>query len=119
MGKRRTYELPENLAQHLDGDTRRALDHLCRRRILRAFASGARPKLTPADLVCPDCQLSCANYHLRVLDMSGLISGAGAVHVEGATHFYFSSSIGNNKLVLTVLKATEKSDQRRSAAADN
>lgn len=106
--------LPKHLASKLTADLRRALQHPCRRLILRSL-HGHVQKLNPAEAgesgLVP-CSTPCAGYHMRILARAGLVEEDGSASSEGSTRRYFSSAIEKQTLVLEVLKQTEEPDNR-------
>jgi hypothetical protein len=114
-----TSRLPEYLTGKLPPKHYRSLQHPCRRRILRALLGGGRPKSTSElariDHVCPSVR--CASYHLLALEDSGLIAEARSELTGGSIERYFSSSVGDNKVVLGVLRGMETVDRQASIAA--
>lgn len=106
--------LPKHLASRLTADLRRALQHPCRRQILRSLHSHVQ-KLNPAEAAGSGlipCSTSCASYHMRVLASVGLVQEDGSAPFEGSIKRYFSSAVRDKALVLEVLKETEEPDGR-------
>jgi hypothetical protein len=106
--------LPEHLAAKLPAELRDALQHPFRRRILRAFREDAQ-RLNPVELATSGqvpCSAACVNYHMLTLSTSGLVKEERSEPAGGSLKRYFSSSVGDRKLVFTVLQDTEESDNR-------
>lgn len=111
--------LPDHLLGKLPIEMRKALEHPCRRQILRALGSGGQKK-SPSELTqsgSVSFGTPCTSYHCRTLEGYGLVRRAGTEPVRGSLKHYFTSLVADNDLVLTALKATEKSDQRHAAPA--
>jgi predicted transcriptional regulator len=99
---------------NVPADARKALEHPYRRQILRALQPEST-RLSPAELTesgpLPR-SLSYATYHLKVLANSGLAEGVESEPAEGGVTRRFSSLIGDDSPVLTVLRDTEQSDRQ-------
>lgn len=97
---------------------RDALGHPYRRQILRALQREA-VKLSPAELTesgLLPCTPACAAYHLQVLTGSGLAESVETEAVGSGITQRFAARIDEDGPVLSVLRETEQSDQRRLAA---
>ncbi|HEX3735302.1 MAG TPA: hypothetical protein VHU86_09115 [Solirubrobacterales bacterium] len=108
-------ELPKRLASKLSADLRPALQHPCRRQILRSLHNHVHQKLNPAEAAesgLLPCSTPCANYHMRVLAKARLVGRASSEASRGSIKVYFSSLIGEKPVVLEVLRETEESDSR-------
>lgn len=106
--------LPKHLASKLGADLRPALQHPCRRQILRSL-DGHVQKLNPAEAAesgLLPCSTPCASYHMRILAKARLVRRAGSEASRGSIKVYFSSLIGEKPVVLEVLRETEESDSR-------
>jgi len=112
--------LPEDLAKALPIELRDALQHPFRRRILRTLHGDAR-KLNPSEFAESElapCSAPCISYHMLALTHSGLVKVEGSEPTSGTSKHYFSSSVGDRELVLTVLQDTEESDNQFLAQAN-
>lgn len=118
MGKQ-PPEIPAELADQLDTETRRALAHPSRRQILRTLTTAGQ-RMSTAQLEAftgASCTLSCTSYHARRLEEAHLIAKVDSEAAESTLTVYFSSLIGGNRLLLAVLQATKASDQEHLAPA--
>lgn len=114
-------ELPDHLAEHLPVEVRKALQHPCRRHVLRALV-GDRQRKSGSELTRMDHvsrSLADTNYHVGRLRESGLVGEAASKPVGGSVKRYFWSLIDDDKAVLAVLKGMERGDRRRLGAANN
>ena len=108
--------LPPRLAVALDRELQDALGHPVRREVLRTLhrngrlwsAAEIRAQLHP-------CRLSQVSYHLQVLRRSGIVASY-SVPPEPEQAHYESKVVGDGK-IRAVLRATEKGDRERTAAA--
>lgn len=119
--ERERDEIPEFLAENLPPEVRKALQHPCRRHILRALLGGRQRKssseLTRLHYVSRS--LAETNYHVSRLYDSGLVGQAASEVMEGSVKRYFWSLIDKDKAVLAVLKGMERRDQLGFGAANN
>ncbi len=115
MKETRRSELSPALAERLPLELRPAIDHPCRRRILRALHEDGG-HLSAAEIRargCATCTLSCVTYHLGVLVESRLARRLGAGSVRGRIEYAFSASLDGQPAVIEVLQATAASDSPR------
>ncbi len=104
-------KLPAEFAQLLAPRLVRALDHPARRKILRVLDRGAEG-LTLRELTAaiPSASVSVIGYHVQVLVKCGCVSaGATAPDPRGALQ-EFRSSVGEDRLVVGALRATQDLD---------
>jgi hypothetical protein len=113
MTEKRKGELSPGLAELLPLDLRAALDHPCRRRILRALREDGGAQLSAAEIRaggCATCTLSCVTYHLGVLVESRLARRLGAGSVRGRLEYAFAATPDAPTAVAEVLRATAADD---------
>jgi Helix-turn-helix domain len=114
-------QIPVELADQLEEGICGALGHPYRRQILRTL-SAAGQKMSTIQLEAstgPSCPLSCTAYHARQLEEADLVAQVGSEAAEGTLTLFYSSLIGDDRLVHAVLQATEISDQQHLAPAAN
>ncbi|HEX5989371.1 MAG TPA: helix-turn-helix domain-containing protein [Solirubrobacterales bacterium] len=90
------------------------MDHVVRRRILRAIHA-ADDALSPAQLsdsggALPDVSLSTVAYHMKVLLKFKMVREDHAESRRGALEHFFLSEVADDPLVLSVLAQTEGLD---------
>jgi DNA-binding transcriptional ArsR family regulator len=104
--------LPEELIGQLSSNYEQGLDHVARRRILRAMhASGAEfssAGLTRGPL--NDFSLSTVSYHVKVLMRLKMIELTAERPVRGVVEHFFSSRVTADPGVLSILAQTEELD---------
>lgn len=93
------------------------LNHVYRRRILRALHVSDRP-LSPTQLSGPhgalsEVALSTVSYHMNVLVKNGLVRERDAKPRRGATEHFFGSKVMNELPVISVLAETEELDSEK------
>jgi len=111
--------LSAELAALLSPELREALDHPCRRRILRSLREDGG-ELDAAEIRargCATCTLSCVNYHLGVLVRSHLVRRLGAGSVRGRLLYAFVAIPDERPEVNVVLTATATPDGARPEPA--
>jgi DNA-binding transcriptional ArsR family regulator len=110
-GDRADRALPMQLAQALEPKARRALTHVVRRRILRAFSEDPTPR-TPEDLqmAFPGDRLATINYHLLVLGDCGSVTVSRVEQARGTAVRSFVSNVTGDAQYVAVLRATERLD---------
>lgn len=111
--------LSAELAALLPLTLRAALDHPCRRRILRSLREDGGP-LSTAEIRargCSTCTLPCVTYHLGVLVKSRLVRRLGAGSVRGRLEYAFVATLDEQPAVLAALDATAIADGVRSEPA--
>ncbi|HWC08745.1 MAG TPA: helix-turn-helix domain-containing protein [Solirubrobacterales bacterium] len=112
-------ELSAYLAERLPLELRGALEHPCRRRILRALREDGG-HLSAAEIRargCTTCTLPCVTYHLGVLVESRLVRRLGAGSVRGRLEYAFAATLDGHPMVVEVLQATAASDGLRPQPA--
>lgn len=112
-------ELSASLAARLPLELRGALDHPCRRRILRALREDGG-QLRAAEIRargCSTCTLSCVTYHLGVLAQARLVRRLDAGSVRGRLEYAFAATLDGQPTVVEVLRATAAADGLRPAPA--
>lgn len=118
MGKQ-SQEIPAELADQLEERIRQVLAHPGRRQILRTL-NRATQRMSAVELgltIGASCPLSSTVYHARRLEEVGLTVGVDAKAAKGSPTHYYSSLIGDNRLLLAVLQATEDADHEHLAPA--
>jgi DNA-binding transcriptional ArsR family regulator len=106
--------LPMQLAKALKPETRQALMHGVRRRILRMLNQDPIPR-TARDLLktFPDLSLSSLNYHILVLDECGILTVSRAKATQGSFARVFTANVADDAQLLAALQATESLDDAR------
>lgn len=107
--------LSASLAERLTLELRGALDHPCRRRILRSLQEDGG-RLSAAEIRargCSTCTLPCVTYHLGVLVESHLARRLDAGSVRGRLEYAFAATLDGQPAVLEVLRATADADGLR------
>lgn len=104
--------IPEHLASQMPPQTQKALQHAYRRQILRSLHGDARTvsafELAESGLV--PCSVSCASYHLHVLEGSGLVATARSSNGDTARQHFAATLDGEADIVLDVLRGTAQID---------
>jgi len=104
--------LPEEFIGQLSSAHEQGLDHVARRRILRALhATGAQfssAELTRGPL--NDFSLSTVSYHVKVLMRLKMIELTDERPVRGVVEHFFSSRVAADRGVLSILAQTEELD---------
>jgi predicted transcriptional regulator len=112
------HPIPAYLASQVPPELRKALRHAYRRQILRALHGDAET-LSAFELagsgVLP-CSVSCASYHLQVLQASGLVTTARAANGDTARQ-HFAATPEQNGVLLEVLRDTALSDREQLRGA--
>jgi hypothetical protein len=113
-GSRTNRPLPELLAASLAPESRLALMHGVRRRILRMLNQAPTPQAT-ADLVgkFPGLSLSSFNYHVLVLDQCGILTASRGKATPGGFVRLLISNVVEDPQLVAVLRATESLDDVR------
>jgi DNA-binding transcriptional ArsR family regulator len=111
--------LPLELTGLLERKFEQGLDHMVRRRILRALHS-SKDALSPAQLTAQggalsDVPLSTVAYHVTVLTKYEMIRLDRAEDSHGALEHFFVSEMSADPLVLSVLAQTEGLDAPKRA----
>jgi hypothetical protein len=112
--------LPLALTGLLPPDFNQGLDHVIRRRILRALHVADAP-LSSARLshdqtgALADVSLSTVAYHMKVLVKYGMVEQTGTRPIRGALERFFGSTVADNPVVLSVLSQTEGLDAPKRA----
>jgi hypothetical protein len=99
-------------AARLPLELRGALDHPCRRRILRSLQEDGG-QLSAAEIRargCSTCTLPCVTYHLGVLVKSQLARRLDAGSVRGRLEYAFVATLDGQPTVAEVLGATASAD---------
>lgn len=112
MKETRKGELSADLAGRLPLELRPAIDHPCRRRILRSLREDGG-HLSAAEIRargCATCTLSCVTYHLGVLVESRLVRRLDAGSVRGRLEYAFVATLDDQPTVVEVLQATAATD---------
>lgn len=106
--------LPVELTGLLDRKLEQGLDHVVRRRILRALHSAddalSSAQLSDQDGALSDVALSTVAYHMKVLLKYKMVREDRAESARGALEHFFLSEVGTDPLVLSVLAQTEGLD---------
>ena len=113
--------LPVELTGLLDRKVEQGLDHVVRRRILRAIHNSATP-MSPAQLAdqtgpLSEVALSTVAYHMTVLAKYQMVREKHAKSRRGALEHFFASEVAADPLVLSVLTQTEELDAPRRDAS--
>ncbi len=103
--------LPAGLAERLAPESRRALMHGTRRRILRALSEDPTPQTTQ-DLVAtfPEITLKTITYHVLVLEDCGSLAVSHVKQARGSFTRFVISNVADNAEIVAVLRATEPLD---------
>jgi hypothetical protein len=106
--------LPTQLAKSLKPETRQALMHGVRRRILRMFNQDPTPRTTQ-DLLktFPGLSLSSVNYHVLVLGECGSLMASRVRATPGSFTRLLTSNAADDPQLVAVLRATESLDDVR------
>jgi hypothetical protein len=90
------------------------LNHVIRRRILRAVHAAGQPlsstQLSAEDGALSEWSLSTVAYHMKVLAKYDLVSEDHAIMRRGALEHFFASRVSGDPTVLSVLAQTEGLD---------
>src|SRR3954468_9550153 len=108
-GKQDRRRLPPELTGLLPRSAEQGLDHVVRRRILRALHGRSSSEASPAGLLgneLTDESLSGIAYHARVLETCGLIRLVRTEPVRGAIRHIYASGVEDDPVVLSVLAET-------------
>lgn len=113
-GRESNQPLPAGLAEGLDPESRLALMHGVRRRILRTFDQDPAPRTT-LDLLAtlPGLSLSSVNYHALVLGDCGSLTVSKVEVVPESFIRLLRPNIGDDPRLAAVLRATESLDDAR------
>jgi DNA-binding transcriptional ArsR family regulator len=106
--------LPVELTGLLDRKLEQGLDHVVRRRILRALHA-AEDALSPAQLSddggeLSDVALSTVAYHMKTLLKYRMVREDRTESARGALEHFFLSEVVTDPVVLSVLAQTEELD---------
>jgi DNA-binding transcriptional ArsR family regulator len=106
--------LPVQLAKSLKPETRQALMHGVRRRILRMLNQEPIPR-TIQELIkgFPGLSLSSVNYHVLVLDECGSLTASRGKATPGSVARLLISNVADDPQLVAVLRATESLDDVR------
>lgn len=106
--------LPVQLAKSLKPESRLALTHGVRRRILRMLNQDPTPRTT-RDLLktFPGLSLSSVNYHVLVLDECGSLEVSRGKTTPGSFTRLVTSNVAEDPQLVAVLRATESLDDGR------
>ena len=106
--------LPVHLAKSLKPETRQALMHWVRRRILRMLNQSPTPR-TIQDLqkTFPGLSLSSVNYHVLVLDECGSLTVSRVNATPGSPIRLLASNAADDPRLVAVLRATVLLDDVR------
>jgi len=106
--------LPAQLAQGLEPQTRLALMHGLRRRILRTLNQDRTPRSTQ-DLrtTFPRSSLSSVSYHVFVLGECGILTVSRVKAAPGSFTHLLTSNVAEDPQLVAVLRATESLDDVR------
>lgn len=99
-------------AARLPLELRGALDHPCRRRILRSLQEDGG-QLSAVEIRargCSTCTPPCVTYHLGVLVNSQLARRLDAGSVRGRLEYGFVAAVDGKPTVVEVLRATASAD---------
>lgn len=106
--------LPSELTILLSGKQEQGLNHVTRRRILRAIHIANQPlsstQLCAAGGALSEGSLSTVAYHMKVLTKYGLVSEDHTTMRRGALEHFFASKVSDDPTVLSVLAQTEELD---------
>lgn len=106
--------LPSELTILLSGKQEQGLNHVIRRRILRAIHVANQPmsstQLCAEDGALSGVSLSTVAYHMKVLTRYGLVSEDHATMRRGTLEHFFASEVSGDPPVLSVLAQTEELD---------
>lgn len=114
--------LPIELTGLLPREFEQGLDHVVRRRILRALHGRPQQQASPVDLSraeLADEALTSVAYHTRVLDRCGLVEPAGTVEHRNYRRTVYASAVQENAAVLTILAQTQGLDAPKRNAGDD
>jgi predicted transcriptional regulator len=110
--------IPAHLASQVPPELQKPLRHAYRRQILRALRDEAETlsafELAGNEMV--PCPVSCASYHLQVLQGSGLVATARAANGDTARQ-HFAATPEQDNVVLEVLRETAPSDREQLGGA--
>lgn len=106
--------LPGQFARSLKPESRQALMHGVRRRILRMLNQDPTPRTTQ-DLLktFPELSLSSVNYHVLVLDQCGSLTISRVRSTVGSFTRVVTSNVADDPQFEVVLRATESMDDVR------
>jgi DNA-binding transcriptional ArsR family regulator len=106
--------LDADLAGPLDANLQDALDHPLRREILRSLNGKERPRsVAEIGAELSSRSLSEVNYHVQVLQRSGVVVSEGACLGPGDRHRAYRSAVAESTQALSVLRATQPWDRQR------
>lgn len=113
-GPESNQPLPVGLAEGLDPESRLALMHGVRRRILRTFNQDPAPRTT-LDLLAtlPGLSLSSVNYHVLVLGECGSLTVSKVKVAPESFIRLLRPNIADDPQLAAVLRATESLDDAR------
>lgn len=112
-------ELSAYLAERLPLELRGALDHPCRRRILRSLREDGG-QLSAAEIRargCTTCTPPCVTYHLGVLAEARLVRRLDAGSVHGRLEYAFVATLDEHPTVAEVLQVMAGGDGVRPQPA--
>ncbi|HXR60669.1 MAG TPA: hypothetical protein VN732_05020 [Solirubrobacterales bacterium] len=105
--------LPLDLTALLTRNYEQGLDHVTRRRILRALHGRAGKDASPGELLAGELSgdaLSGIAYHAKVLRSLEMIHLARTEQVRGTIRHLYVSNVEDDRVVLSVLAQTEALD---------
>jgi DNA-binding transcriptional ArsR family regulator len=105
--------LPPELTGLLPKKLEHGLDHVVRRRILRAIHGRETKEVSPIDLSeneLADETLSGVSYHLRVLTRMGMVLLKRVEPTRGTLRHFYRSAIEEEPTALSILAQTEELD---------
>jgi DNA-binding transcriptional ArsR family regulator len=114
--------LPPELTGLLPRKLEHGLDHVTRRRILRALHEGQQER-SPAQLSregepLDGLSLSVVAYHMSVLAKYEMVSEMRSQPNRGALEHFYVSAVEDNPQVVAILAQTEELDATKRAAAE-
>ncbi|HEY5941866.1 MAG TPA: helix-turn-helix domain-containing protein [Solirubrobacterales bacterium] len=106
--------MPPELTVLLSRKQEQALNHVTRRRILRAIHTSGRP-LSPKQLsseegALSDVFLGTVSYHMNMLRKYGMVAEDHTKSRRGATEHFFVSEVVDNGAIRSVLDGAEELD---------
>jgi DNA-binding transcriptional ArsR family regulator len=113
LRKQDRRRLPLELTGLLTRSYEQGLDHVTRRRILRALHGRAGKEASPSELLANELSsdaLSGIAYHAKVLRSFGMIHIACTQQVRGTVRHLYVSNVEDDLVVLSVLAHTEELD---------
>ena len=106
--------LPPELTGLLPRKLEHGLDHVARRRILRALRDEQRDlssaQLSREGAPLDDLSLSLVAYHMSVLSNYEMVRLTRTVPTRGVIEHFYASEVENNPAVVSILEKTEELD---------